>query len=52
MIYEDDNLTIRRVKVNGKFELVIDYYMAGKHIGAMVTNDLYDMNLVAISLAE
>jgi len=52
MIYEDDNITIRRVKVNGKFELIIDYYMAGKHIGTMATNNLYDMNLVDISLAE
>ena len=48
MIYEDDNVTIRRVKVNGKFELMIDYYQAGQHMGTLVTNDLYDMDSITI----
>lgn len=50
-IYEDDKICIRRMKVNGKFELVIDYYEAGRWIGQMTTNDLYDMNVVDISLS-
>ena len=52
MIYKDDKIEIRMVVVGGKKEVAIDYFMAGVPIGRMMTSDLYDMDLVDISLAE
>lgn len=52
MIYKDDKIEIRMVIVGGKKEIIIDYFMAGIPIGRMMTSDLYDMNLIDISLAE
>lgn len=51
-IYEDDKICIRMLKRNGKMELVIDYFNAGLWVGQMETSDLYNMNLVDISLSE
>jgi len=52
MIYKDDKIEVRMIIVGGKKELAVDYFAAGVPIGRMVTSDLYDMNLIDISLAE
>jgi len=52
MIYKDDKIQIQFINIGGKKEIAIDYFMAGVPIGRMVTSDLYEMNLVDISLAE
>jgi len=52
MIYEDDKVRISWIIVGGKKELAFDYFKAGYSIGRVVTSELYDMNLINVSLAE
>ena len=52
MIYKDDKIEIRMIIVAGKKELAIDYFDAGYPVGRMTTSDLYDINLIDISLSE
>lgn len=52
MIYKDDKIEIRMITVGGKRELAIDYFDAGYASGRIVTNDLYDMNLIEVVLSE
>jgi hypothetical protein len=51
MLYNDDNVKITMIIINGKKELAFDYYKSGYFLGRIVTEDFNDINKITVKLA-